>query len=194
MTDIKDGYTRVSDILRIFSKYDAVPEDKLAIAAQKGDAVHTWIASYIRSKDGLFPVSIDDLDEMYHGYGFQFLEWYDIIGEHEVYALEERFYDDELKITGQCDLILKKENKYILVDFKTTYAKSKDWGLQLAAYSYLIMRNRSVSFDDMQILHLRKEGGFKIYSYDFTEQFPIFMKCVDLYNYFNAKKRRAQGV
>jgi len=186
---MKDDYVRVSDVLKIISKYDGVPEDKLIAAAEKGTAIHSWLTSYLLSQKGDFPVTLDDLQEDYQSYGTHFLEWVDAIGEHEVYAMEERFYDEDLMITGEVDLIIKKDNKYTLIDVKTTYAKGKDWGLQLAAYAYLVMRNRSISFDDLQILHLKKDGEYKIYSYDFQEHFPIFMKCYDLYKYFNKKRR-----
>jgi len=187
----KAGYTRVTDVLKIFSKYDDVPEDKLAAAAEKGTAIHNWIADHTRYKmGGDFPIGIDDLEDIYQDYGKAYLDWYDMVWQSSIpYALEERFYDDDLMITGQVDLILKKDDKYWIIDYKTSYTKGKDWGLQLAAYAYLVMRNRSNTIEDLSIVHLRKDGTYKLYSYEFAPHIELFMKCLDLYTYFNAKKR-----
>jgi len=191
---IEAGYTRVSDILKIFSKYEDVPEDRLIAAQEKGTAVHDWIASYLRTKGKDFETDLFDLKQEYHHYGIQFINWYQALENFEVCAIEERFYDDDLMITGKCDLVLKLASKYVLIDYKTSYAKAKDWGLQLAAYAYLFMKNRSISIQDLYILHLKGKEDFKLYEYRFEEHFEYFVKCVELYRYLQGKRRGRTGI
>jgi hypothetical protein len=176
---IKEGYYRVSEILSPLSRFEEIPEDKLKNAATRGDTVHRWIKKFILTQQEYFSFTIDHLPESYQPWGQSFLRWWDV---KSIQCLETRFYDDKLRITGQCDMIYFDGYRHILCDFKTTYTKSKSWPIQLSAYAYLAREN-GYTVDEIQIVHLSRDGSPpKIYKYD--EDFEMFKKSLDVYEYY----------
>ena len=100
----------------------------------------------------------------------------------KVLTIEERFYCDELKITGKVDLIIDSPMGAIIIDYKTSYKPSKTWPIQGSAYAYLA-RKAGYSIAGIQFVHLNKHG-MKPDLYDYPDKFDVFRKCLDVYDYF----------
>lgn len=172
--EIPSGYNRVTEILYPFSGLSAIDPDIVANAAARGTKVHEICEGIARGL-GDFGVS-DDVKP----YVDLFKMWWN--DEIKVVSIEERFFCDELKITGKIDFIIETPEGHVIVDIKTSYKESKTWPLQGSAYAY--MANKAgYNIVGIQFLHLNKlRKKPKIISYE--NQFDLFKKCLDVYRYF----------
>jgi hypothetical protein len=167
-------YLRVTNVLYPFSGLDKIDADIVAKAADRGTRVHKICEAII---SGLGEIGVD---EEIWGYVESFKQWWQL--GHELVAMEKRFWDDDLKITGQVDLILKTEQGLAVVDLKTSSRPSKTWQAQGSAYAYLAKRE---GYDVQKIffLHLNKHGKkAKIYEYPVDDSF--FLAILRVYRHF----------
>ncbi len=182
--EIRPGYTRISDILKPFTKFDNIPPEVLHRAADRGTRVHEYCSAYANN------IFLSDIDEDCEGYVDSFIQWYDENVVKLLYS-EKRLYDDMLKITGQFDLIVKLEDsdEVVLIDIKTPERESNTWAIQLAAYSYLIAYDLKITIDVRKILRLSKDGKkATVTTYtDHKIHDILFFNACKLYEYFNRK-------
>lgn len=158
----RENYTRVTNVLYPFSGLEKIDPQIVENAAERGTKVHKICEGII---NGLGELGVD---EETHPYVESFKKWWE--KGHEVLMIEKRFWDDDLEITGQVDLIIRNEDGSLaIVDLKTSSKPSNTWPAQGAAYAYLA----SQSGHDIQkifFLHLQKTGKeAKIYEYPLDE-------------------------
>lgn len=178
MPDVdRSNYLRVTEVLYPFSGLAMVDPTVLSNAADRGTRVHKICEGIVA---GLGENGVDD--ETW-GYVESFKKWW---GEgKDVVAMEKRFWDDELCITGQVDFILRTESGLAIVDLKTSSAPSKTWIAQGCAYAYLA-KNAGYEISDIQFVHLNKHGKEpKVHSYEYDEDF--FFAILTTYLHFFAK-------
>lgn len=180
-------YPRVSDILKVYTASDMamIQPEVLAKAADRGTRVHALCGGYARK------LWLPDIDEDCLPYFNSFKLWCDE-NVKSVILTEERLYDDDLKFTGQIDMLVEtKSGSLALIDLKTSATESKSWPLQLAAYAHLsdynhLRRNESL------IIKLKKTGcKAKEIAYtpdQITKHWNLFKGAIDLYAYFNVKE------
>ncbi len=170
----RENYTRVTNILYPFSGLQNIDPDILAHAAKRGTRVHKiceGIASGIGEIGG---------DEETWGYVESFKKWWE--RGIEVISIEKRFWDDELSLTGQVDLIINTPDGLAVVDLKTSSRPSKTWEAQGSAYAYLAKKS---GYDIKKIffLHLNKHGKEpKLIEYPVDDSF--FLAVLRVYNHF----------
>ena len=173
----RDEYLRVTEVLYPFSGLAMVAPDVLAHAADRGTRVHKICEGIMA---GLGEMGVDD--ETW-GYVESFKKWW---GEgRKIIEMEKRFWDDELCITGQVDIIYEQEGNFIVADLKTSSAPSKTWLAQGCAYAYLA---KAAGYDikGIHFIHLNKHGKApKIHEYEYDEDF--FLACLIVYLHFFAK-------
>ena len=120
------------------------------------------------------------MDEEVEGYINSFKQWWH--EDRKVLAVEQRFYCDDLMITGAMDMILESNGSAVILDLKTSAKPSKTWLLQGSAYAYMARKN-GYDVREIHFLHLDKQGKEpKLYAYD--DQFELFKKCLDVFRYF----------
>jgi hypothetical protein len=159
----RENFTRVTNILYPFSGLDKVNPEIVAYAGERGTKVHEICEGIIQ---GLGELGVED--ETW-GYVESFKKWWE--KGHEVLYLEERFFDDDLEITGKVDMILKSEEGLIVFDLKTSSKPSKTWPAQGSAYAYLA-KKAGLDIKKIQFLHLNKHGKEpKIYEYPVDDSF-----------------------
>lgn len=172
-----EGYIRVTSVLYPFSGMDKINPEILQNAANRGTRVHN-ICEAIMQGFGEF-----DIDEVTAPYVESFKKWWEL--GHDIHSIETRFFDEDLKITGQADLILNSENGLTIIDLKTSYQPSKTWKAQGCAYAYLAKKS-GLNIQKIQFLHLLKSGkAAKVYEYDVDDEF--FLKIYDVWKYFYNK-------
>lgn len=136
---IRLGYTRVTDILGPWNNFEAIPKDVLKNKCRIGSEVHYAIDMYNKC----IPYSYEG-DGV--GYYNSFLCWTEEFRASAVES-EVRYYDDEFKITGGIDAILKipHEDRLVVADWKTCASYNKkmatSWSMQGAFYHYLLEKN-----------------------------------------------------
>lgn len=182
--DSKDRskYLRVTDILSPFTGIDKINPDILKACQDRGTLVHSECEGIIKGFER------SNISPYVSGYVESFKKWW---GDGmEVLTIEERFYNDELQITGQVDLIIKdSEKRIILVDLKTSAKPQKSWPLQLAAYGMLA--SQKFPIEKALIVRLNKDGSHPevIDNWCHMTGWPAFVACCQVYRYFYSPKK-----
>lgn len=170
----RENYRRVTSILYPFSGLDKIKPEVVKKAADRGTKVHK-ICEGIISGFGEF-----DVDEETRLYVESFKLWWN--EGHKVVEMEKRFYDDQKRITGQCDLILDTPKGLCIADLKTSYKQSKTWPVQGSAYA-MLARQAGHDIKFIQFIHLSRLGKYPtIYEYPVDESF--FLDILRVFEYF----------
>lgn len=174
----RENYLRVTHVLYPFSGLQAIDPDIVANAARRGTKVHQICEGIVQ---GLGEIGVDD--ETW-GYVESFKKWW---GDGlDVAAMEERFWDDELHITGQVDFIIREETGLTIVDIKTSSRPSKTWQAQGSAYAYLAKKT-GYDINKIIFLHLNKHGKEpKLYEYPIDDSF--FLAILRVFKHFFHKE------
>lgn len=180
METIDQEYIRVTDVLAAFSGVDKIPKQILEVAADRGTRAHKAIDGMLKNLGSW------GIEEDIAPYIASYNEW--AVKNPEVIATEERFYDNELGITGQIDLICKIDGQTWIIDFKTSSKPYAYWELQLSAYKHLA-GYAGMKIDRMAALHLCKHGG-PCDLIEYQDRFPLFLNCLEVYKYFFKNGKR----
>lgn len=180
-SDIHDGYTRISTIASAFAGYGTVPKHVLDRAAARGSCVHGLIFDHMND------ISIpserwDFMGTPLQGYFDSFLQFYDQYKDAEVLLQEERINDAKTMLTGEPDLLIKHEDKHILIDWKCSHAVGKHWQLQASGYDYLL-KDRFPAPYEIYFVKLDKNGKPPVVT-RFVENWVQFFAAYDLYREF----------
>lgn len=177
MTEIKEGYLRVTAMLSPFSGLQNVPEYVLENAKERGIAVHQTILAIESGIGG------DEPNEAIRGYISSYQQW---ANGKAFLECPNRFYDDSLMLTGEIDAIYKDGDDFIIVDYKTPVRESKTWAMQATAYSYLAKQS-GYNVKRVEFVKLDKTGKEpKVFCYE--EDMEMFHKILDTYRYFFGNK------
>lgn len=162
---IKEGFTRVSEILSLFVSYAHIDPKVLKRKCQIGNDVHKAIECYVKGE--FYP-----LDDASMGYFNSFESWY-LDVRPKVVAMEERLYGVSIPVTGKFDLAATIDTEYpIILDFKTSFSANEPvWMLQGWFY-WLLAKENGMQFQDQIIfIKLDKKGGApEIFKFEFTER------------------------
>ncbi len=155
--------------------------DELKKAGDTGTALHDLAELYILNKKYELPddkVAVDCFQ--------QFIDWWDSI-DCEVIWTEKKYISKKLNVGGCPDLLVKQNDKYILVDFKTSKAVYSDMIIQLSCYAELIKENDGIEIDRAVIVRFPKDDNETEIKKFFTEdlavglkQFKLLRKAFDL--------------
>lgn len=170
----RENYKRVSHILYPFSGLQHIDADIVAHAAERGTKVHKTCEGIIL---GLGELGVDEETKPYVE---SFKKWWE--KGVKVLELEKRFWDDELCLTGQVDMIIETPEGHTIVDLKTSSKPSKTWAVQGAAYA-ILARKSGYNVTKIQFLHLSKTGKEpKVYEYPIDDSF--FLAVYRTYQHF----------
>lgn len=169
-----ENYTRVTQVLYPFSALQHIDAKVVAHAAERGTRVHR-ICEGIISGLGEY-----GCDEETQGYVESFKLWWE--KGIDVVEMEKRFFDKDLKLTGQVDLIVNTPIGLVIVDLKTSSKPSKTWEAQGSAYAYLA-KKAGYAIKSVFFLHLKKNGKEpKLYEYPVDDTF--FLAIFRVYIHF----------
>lgn len=182
MEEIKEGYTRVSQILGQWNHLAHIPTHILENKCRIGSEVHDTIAAEV---EGIYLEGQEDTK----GYIQSWTQWaIERQDDIEYLLTEKRFYCDNLKITGKVDAIINLGESQVIVDYKTSAkAFEKMWALQAAFYYYLIIQNNVHVDPHVMFLHLQKDGtkAKEIDIYCNEELREEAMRALGTYRYFH---------
>ena len=155
--------------------------DELKKAGDTGTSLHDLAELHIKGEDYEFPED----PTVRHCFN-QFLEWWDNL-TCEVIWTEKKFKSKKLMFGGCPDLLVKKDGKYILVDFKTSKSLYSDFVIQLGSYVFLVEENMDIEIDRAVIVRFPKDNDdTEIRKFTKEElavglkQFKILRKAFDL--------------
>ena len=151
-----------------------VSQEALDIGSAVHDAIHQWF------KTGKEPFKPSD--QVLSGF-LAFLEWAD---EHKVKHDKVEFTVTDFKYSaGTLDFVGWIDDKYTVVDFKSSKAIYPEYRYQIAAYRYMYNLDiNNPTVHNSGILRLDKETGFpeyKDYSKKYDEDLAVYQAMVNLY-------------
>lgn len=186
MEDIKLGYARVSDVLDPLSGYGNIPKHILEAAQIRGTKAHTAIEEFLK---GIGTWGADEQTLAYVESAKLFWK-----PEYEVLCQEQRFYNDKHMVTGKCDIIIKHNDRHILLDWKTSAKENKIWALQGSAYAYLAEED-GYKIDDIWFVKLSKAGAEpEVFKYGNPQKRKeLFFYCIEIFNHC-FRDRPAQNI
>ena len=183
MENIKEGYTRVSTILGQWNSFAHINPDVLANKCRIGTNVHAKIAAEC---EGIFI----DLEPDEEGYFESWERWWEKEElSSKLLKTEQRFYCDDLMITGCVDALVAVDSHLIIVDYKTSAsANKKMWALQAAFYHYLVKSPYTNLKNEVWFPRLKKEGKKAThYKFEITDElWETCLSALKTYRYFNA--------
>ena len=175
------SYARVSEILAQFCDFGNINPDVLKKKADIGTITHEAIAEVIRKE---FPT----VQGRPQRYLTSFLRWNNHM--KPTYLLnEERFFDDELMLTGAIDALatFPGEELPILLDWKTAASESPiTWPMQ--AHLYYRLCNLSGYHIQPRFLFVRLSDKMEmptVHVYHYQEN--IMNRCLDAVRIFHKK-------
>lgn len=181
MEEIKAGYTRVSEVLSMYTNFQSIPPDVLQKKSELGTAVHKVINAYLEDIPTIAPLEAE-------GYVQSFEKWFNFV-RPEVVHTEHRMYCDEYMLTGAFDasFIMPGEELRTIVDWKTT-ASSHDpiWRMQAGFYHYLATLETHLYSDRVLFLKLDKNGNNPLVK-EFTIDewmYELCLNSLEIYRYF----------
>lgn len=204
MTDLEIArlnYVRVSTIIGKQTAEDMalIPPAVLENAGYRGTKVHNYCTAYVK---GLW---LPEMEKEYEPYVEAFINWYDVNVSRTLHT-NTRLYDDEKKITGEFDMIvkLKENNRIAMLDLKTSANVSRSWPVQLAAYKHLcelngfhpeiyynihLKKTKSATYELVEGIKTMvtppKIKCMEIPHEDLKPSWEIFSSALNCYNFFN---------
>jgi|GEM_PF-2291327 len=193
-------YPRVSDIIGIQTEREmrSIPLENLIAASEKGTKIHRYCTAYAKG------LMLPEIEIECAPYLEAFKEWSNLCLK-KVLLTRTRLYDDQLRYSGEPDMIVELKNgKKALIDIKSSAQESKAWAVQLAAYDN-ICRKSGWTYDEIFILHLKKKAPKKKKGEDqedlpqevkseclmqlhISTHWDIFASALKCYDYFNRKE------
>lgn len=159
-------------------------EEYVDNSAKQGTLIHNSIEAFLKHEK----VDTSDFNEEQIAVAKKsfnkFLKWYKQ-NKIEFIASEEGYVSENYKYGGFIDCYCKLNDKYTIIDFKTSKSISKEHLLQLSAYKYLLEEN-NVVVEQIMILNVPKEEGYNLdYEYLSDEEaeqyFSLFKELVKIY-------------
>lgn len=174
----------VSDLCRFLHKeiYKDAPLWQVEAAADRGTAVHR--ATELLDKTGTAEISGD-----YAPY----LESYAAFRrEHNVQweLIEHADYHPLYRYAGTIDRYGMVDGFKTLLDIKTTYTVYKPLCSASLNLYRLMLEAREMSLERLTILHLKKDGTYKLIEFAFDDAVP--MALLTLHNVLKKKRRKSK--
>lgn len=174
----------VSDLCRFLHKeiYKDAPSWQLEAAADRGTAVHK--ATEDLDKTGRAEIS-DDYAPYLEAYAA-------FLREHEVEweLIEHPDYHPVHGYAGTIDRYGKVDSIQTLLDIKTTYTVYRPLCSASLNLYRLILEARQKSVERLLILHLKKDGTYKLIKFDFDDAVPTAL--LTLHNVLKKKRRKSK--
>lgn len=174
----------VSDLCRFLHKeiYKDAPLWQMEAAADRGTAVHK--ATEELDKTGRAGIN-DDYAPYLEAYA-AFLREHDVEWE----LIEYPDYHPVHGYAGTIDRYGKVDGIQALIDIKTTYTVHKPLCRASLNLYRLILIARGKVVERLQILHLKKDGTYKLIKFDFDDAVP--MALLTLHNVLKKKRRKSK--
>lgn len=171
-------YLRTTAAIKKDKEFDRIPSAVLHHKQILGTNVHQAIDDDLRGDLplGLMPGCI--------GYFQSYRSWRDGVNL-SIVQNEQRYFDDELMLTGCIDLLamLPYEDTPVIIDWKTSAAESPSWILQSHLYGYLLSKNNITTSKRYIFVKLHPLGASPdIFEYLYSpESYRDALSCVKRY-------------
>lgn len=146
-------------------------------ARDRGSEVHKAIHYWLEGD-----LDLDTLPEMYQGYLAAARRAIDEL-ELEVIASEQRVFHPVYRYAGTADLIARRAEGVVMIDFKTAFDPPPATALQVAAYAEAWQHMTGEEVSDQWSIGLSSEGRYRLHNYPLrVPEFDSFLAALSIYN------------
>lgn len=167
------GYVSVTEVLEPLTGIRMIPKEVLEAACVRGTAVHHACSGWING------IGMGNIYPDYSGYLKSAMNW---LEDKEGLELVPRFFCHDLKLSGECDCVMPNKTGLTIVDFKTSQKEHCYWKLQGSAYAHLA-RKAGMNITAIKFVRFEQNGSEAV-EYDYEEDFDTFLKCLEVYRFF----------
>jgi len=161
-------------------------------AGDLGTLIHAWIETYIKAKIAGTELPDSPINPIIQTSVLKFLQW-ERQNEIKFIASEKKVYSLKHNVAGICDfLYVNRDGHLCMGDIKTSKGIYKTFGIQLAAYKYMIQEeNPKMQIDEMTIVRVGKDDGeLEVKNVnDYQNNAKAFLACVILHNIIKPVKK-----
>jgi ATP-dependent exoDNAse (exonuclease V) beta subunit len=155
-------------------------------AGHVGSQVHEMIENYIHK--GTVPEIHNDLIKKSFN---KFKEWYDNQKGLELVFTETKVLSRIHKYTGTLDALFKKDNEYIIYDWKTSSGIRDSYYVQLYLYVMALEEQLDIKINKGVIVNCTKQGKLNIAEFPVnSEMQDVAISCLKLHRFLNNKKEK----
>ena len=161
ITHQEKNYIRISSI-GDKGHYDNIHPHILDRAKMRGSQVHQAIEDELMGTFGL-------CEPIWMGYVESWRKWKSHT-DFVPYKIEERYFNDELMITGKIDLIADIDGIKYLFDWKTASTRSPQWEIQQGLYALLLREAQIQLSPYLRVIQLSKDGTLpKVHTFEMND-------------------------
>ena len=177
------------DEIQLIEMYDRIKKSansNMSQAGHVGSQVHEMIENYIHK--GTVPEIHNDLIKKSFN---KFKEWYDNQKGLELVFTETKVLSRIHKYTGTLDALFKKDNEYIIYDWKTSSGIRDSYYVQLYLYVMALEEQLDIKINKGVIVNCTKQGKLNIAEFPVnSEMQDVAISCLKLHRFLNNKKEK----
>lgn len=173
----------VTQVISPLIDYSMIPQEMLALAAERGDAVHK--ATWLDDQDDLDESSIDEIVFPYLYAWRRFRrekpEWSIEAGETQVYSVHSSY-------AGTFDRLFRmntRSNDLALIEIKTTSSILPATGVQLAGYLSALPPSLKFRVKRRFVVKLQGDGDYRLREFKDRDDFTVFNSLVSVHHWKN---------
>jgi ATP-dependent exoDNAse (exonuclease V) beta subunit len=173
-------------LLEIADRIKKAANSNMNQAGHVGSQVHDMIENYIHNKT--IPEIHNDLMKKSFN---KFKEWYDLQEGLELVFTETKVLSRIHKYTGTLDALFKKNNEYIIYDWKTSSGIRESYYVQLYLYVMALEEQLDIKINKGVIVNCTKQGKLNIAEFPInSEMQDVAISCLKLHRFLNNKKEK----
>lgn len=183
---VHDSFTKALDAGNEFAKH----------AADFGTLVHSWLENFALT--GTFPQKEPAADSPYYTVFHsvkQFISDFGLGTPSVTVIKPELFVYHTLGYAGTADLVVMRNNKVYLIDYKATNHLKSSYLLQLAAYTAAIKELYGLDVEKATLIRFGKQDvGYErlgVSKEELAVYFEIFKKCMMFYKFIQNPSYRS---
>lgn len=177
------------DEIQLLQFYDQIKKSanaNMSNAGLIGTQVHDLIENYIHHK------TVPEIhnEQMLKSFN-KFKEWYDSQEGLELVFTERKVLSRIHKFTGTLDALFKKNDEYIIYDWKTSSGIRDSHYVQVYLYAICIEEELGIKVNKGVIVNCTKEGKLRIAEFDISQDnHDTALSCLKIYRFKPNKKEK----
>ena len=186
LNNLKAGQSYTEIELENFYKESKLASKKeMNEAGSIGTHVHKHIEDYIHGKE------ISQIyDERISNAFNEFKKWYDQQSNLEIVSTEQVCFSRKHKFVGTYDALFKRDNEYVIFDWKTSNNIYDNFYIQVGGlYALALEEQLGIKIKTGVIVNCSRDGKLRIAEFEINQDlFDVGLACLKLFNFKPKKK------
>jgi len=186
LNNLKAGssYTEI-ELENFYKESKLASKKEMNEAGSIGTHVHNLIESYVHGKE--IPQIYDE--RIANAFN-EFKKWYDQQSNLELVNTEQVCFSRKHKFVGTYDALFKRNNEYVIFDWKTSNSIYDNFYIQVGGlYALALEEQLGIKIPTGVIVNCSRQGKIKIAEFDINQDlFDVGLACLKLHNFKPKKK------